>query len=215
MASDSSPHNVCGQILFSLKMSKLNYIVKETPFSAYITIRKKFIQSFLAPQPEIVFEKVTDTEKEIKSLIEKNKDLESKLGLITFELEESQVKIEALEKENVKLEDSIEEVYEEKRKKVKDMDKLSEENLNLKKELREVTQANDALHNKCKNVEKVERRVLSAGLSQHLLVRSSSSPGLAWTRLGLFDVFSVCFNNIDASTSGLFFLLFREMLFFI
>ena len=45
MAGDSSPHNNCGQIPFSLKMSKLNYVVKETPYSAYITIRKKFIQS--------------------------------------------------------------------------------------------------------------------------------------------------------------------------
>ena len=35
----------CGQILFSLKTSKLNYMVKETPFSAYVTIRKKFVKN--------------------------------------------------------------------------------------------------------------------------------------------------------------------------
>ena len=45
MASDFSPHNACGKIFFCLKKSNLNYVVKETPFSAYVTIRKKFIQS--------------------------------------------------------------------------------------------------------------------------------------------------------------------------
>ena len=128
MASDSSPHNVCGQILFSLKMSKLNYVVKETPFSAYVTIRQKILTIFLK---------------------EKNRDLETKLGLITFELEETQVKNEALEKEDEKLEDSIEEVLTEKRTVTKDMNKLSEEHFKLKSDLAEVTKANDALGKKC------------------------------------------------------------------
>ena len=122
MVSDSSPHNVCGQILFSLKMSKLNYVVKETRFSAYVCT---------------IF------------LKEKNRDLETKLGLITFELEETQVKNEALEKEDEKLEDSIEEVLTEKRTVTKDMNKLSEEHFKLKSDLAEVTKANDALGKKC------------------------------------------------------------------
>ena len=102
MAGDSSPHNACGQILFSLKMTKLNYVVKETPFSAYITIRKKFIQSSFVP--DVAIEKVTAAENELISLKEKNRYLETKLALITFELEETQVKNEALEKKmrNVK-----------------------------------------------------------------------------------------------------------------
>ena len=149
MVSDSSPHNACGQILFSLKMSRLNYVVKETPFSAYVTIRKKFIQSSVAPQPDFAIERVTATEKELISLKEKNRDLETKLGLITFELEETQVKNEALEKEDEKLEDSIEEVLTEKRTVTKDMNKLSEEHFKLKSDLAEVTKANDALGKKC------------------------------------------------------------------
>ena len=149
MAGDSSPHNACGQILFSLKMSKLNYVVKEMPFSAYVTIRKKFVQSSVAPQPYFFVERVSVTEKELISLKEKNRDLETKLGLITFELEETQVKNEALEKENEKLEDSIEEVLTEKRTVTKDMNKLSEEHFKLKSDLAEVTKANDALGKKC------------------------------------------------------------------
>ena len=38
---NSSAEFACGQILFTLKHSKLNYIVKETPYSAYITINKE------------------------------------------------------------------------------------------------------------------------------------------------------------------------------
>ena len=110
MAGDSTPHNACGQIPFSLKMTKLNYVVKETPFSAYIKIRKKFIQSSFVPQPDVAIEKVTAAENELIFLNEKNRDLETKLALITFELEETQVKNEALDKENGRLEENIEEV---------------------------------------------------------------------------------------------------------
>ena len=44
MPSEFSADFACGQILFSLKASKLNYVVKET-YSAYITLRKKFINT--------------------------------------------------------------------------------------------------------------------------------------------------------------------------
>ena len=161
MAGDSSPHNACGQILFSLKMTKLNYVVKGTPFSAYITIRKKFIQSSFVPQPDVAIEKVTATENELVSLKEKNRDLETKLALITFELEETQVKNEVLEKENGKLEDDIEEVLNEKRNVIKDKDELSIENLKFKSDIAEEKKANDALSKKYENFKKVEKRKYS------------------------------------------------------
>ena len=44
MASKNSQDFACGQVLFSLKTSKLNYLVNETPYSVYITIRKKFMR---------------------------------------------------------------------------------------------------------------------------------------------------------------------------
>ena len=43
--------------------------MKETPFSAFLTIKKKFIQSSVAPQPDFAIERVT--EKEHISLKEK------------------------------------------------------------------------------------------------------------------------------------------------
>ena len=46
MTVENSAEKACGQVLICLKMSKLNYMVKETPFSAYVTIRKKFLNSY-------------------------------------------------------------------------------------------------------------------------------------------------------------------------
>ena len=43
MTGEESTEFACGQVLYSLKMSHLNYMVKETPYSVYITVRKKFI----------------------------------------------------------------------------------------------------------------------------------------------------------------------------
>jgi hypothetical protein len=95
MSGDSSPHNACGQILFSLRMSKLNYVVKETPYSAYVTIRKKFIQSHEAIQPpftNISDEKDNISKKEMNSLKERNKDLETKNAILTIALDEAEDK---------------------------------------------------------------------------------------------------------------------------
>ena len=90
MAGDSSPHNACGQILFCLKMSKLNYVVKETPYSAYVTIRKKFIPSVEDKQEPLYVNKNLDelkkAEKEIVSLKQKNNDLESRIALAIIDL---------------------------------------------------------------------------------------------------------------------------------
>ena len=45
MTGEYSAEKACGQVLICLKMSNLNYMVKETPFSAFVTIRKKFLKT--------------------------------------------------------------------------------------------------------------------------------------------------------------------------
>ena len=47
-----SADNALGQVLICLRMSNLNFVAKETPFSTYITIRKKLIK----PTTEAVIE---------------------------------------------------------------------------------------------------------------------------------------------------------------
>ena len=112
MASVISPQNACGQILFSLQMSNLNYVIKETPYSAYITIRKKFARSIeTVHEPNRVDTKTSDAEKEILGLKERNKDVECRLALARVDFEEKELKYEALEKEKIKVEDELEKMY--------------------------------------------------------------------------------------------------------
>ena len=49
MVGRNSPEFASGQIIYCLKMSRLNYIVKETPYSVYITVQKTFIKD----EPEV------------------------------------------------------------------------------------------------------------------------------------------------------------------
>ena len=44
-ALQSKAHKVCEDLLSILKSSKLNYLVKETPYSAFVTIRKSFLKN--------------------------------------------------------------------------------------------------------------------------------------------------------------------------
>ena len=45
MTGNSKANYVCNQVLRVIKESDLNYLVNETPYSAFITIRKKFIKN--------------------------------------------------------------------------------------------------------------------------------------------------------------------------
>ena len=80
MAGEKSPNHACGQLLFSLKMSKLNYLVKETQYFAYITIRKSFIKDNTENISIPVSEPI-DKQVELLALKERNKDLETRLAL--------------------------------------------------------------------------------------------------------------------------------------
>ena len=86
MVGESSAQYACGQILFGLKNSNLNYVVKETPYSAYITIRKKFIKD--------VGENVLNNSKDfktvdiIKELKEENGNLKQENASQVIEFEE-------------------------------------------------------------------------------------------------------------------------------
>ena len=44
MTGKLSANYVCNQVLKIVKESNLNYLVNETPYSAYVTIRKRFVK---------------------------------------------------------------------------------------------------------------------------------------------------------------------------
>ena len=136
MTSEISADFSCGQILFTLKQSKLNYVVRETPFSAHITIRKKFIKKNSDTTENYVDEqKVEGEASKVENNLEKeNEDLKLKLGkaerisaLHQFANEELEVKNESLKKDITSLEVSLEEAYLESRKLRKEVTELTNE----------------------------------------------------------------------------------------
>ena len=109
MAGNSSPTLACGQILFCLRMSKLNYVVMETPFSAFINIRKKFIK-----QVDTGHDTIENDDKQGSFYESLNREialLKNKNKKLKYDYEEIELKCESLGNVNQTLEDQIEVVY--------------------------------------------------------------------------------------------------------
>ena len=125
MLGQKSPEFACGQVMYNIKMSELNYVVKETPFSMYVTIRKKFLKGSVkndiqADITNATIEKEETNEERRKILEKENVALQVKLNdklqviaMLTLETEEFEIKNEQLEKEKNKLEDEMEELFKE------------------------------------------------------------------------------------------------------
>ena len=89
--------------------------MNETPYSAYITVRKKFINSM---SREIFANKKVDNVHEVNQFERENellkariKELEKECGLVKLECEEFEVKYEALEDEKNSLEATLQDVF--------------------------------------------------------------------------------------------------------
>ena len=72
MARKVCAQNVFGQVLICLRMSQLDYVVKETPYAAYVTVRKQFMKHANVEKDVIEVEVgKTSVEKENTKLKEK------------------------------------------------------------------------------------------------------------------------------------------------
>ena len=151
MVGDISPDFACGQVLFGLKMSNLNYVVKETPYSVYLTIRKSFVREPVERQSI----EIKDSEKALKEEI---KELKTNLAIAKFELDEIEVKHESLKEENKRLEETIEDLDDEKNILIKDIKAMSEERESLKVRIRDVTKQKDEVSNKFENLKRVKNK---------------------------------------------------------
>ena len=175
MVSEFSPHHACGQILFSLKNSKLNYVVRETPYSAYITIRKTFIKE--VSETIVNVSEENKTLREINTLKDKNDTLERKLALVTFDFEEMEIKYEALDKENKNLDDQINNLYEAKRKVTCELESVSKENCDLKTEIKKVNESKTNLkveYNKTIDQKKFQEKSDLVEILEHTLQNKQS-----------------------------------------
>ena len=114
MTGKYSPEFACGQILFSIKESQLNYVVNETPYSVHVTLRKTFIKeavekpnttstNVLEESSIAVRKKLQQVEKENIDLKKKINEKDKDIGMIQFENEEFELKNEKLETEIVDL----------------------------------------------------------------------------------------------------------------
>ena len=169
MASDKSPDFACGQVIFGLRMSGLNYAVNETPFSVYITIRKKFIRG--AHEKQILVgdcSKTNEKDLKIDSLGKLNKELESKLGFAKFDYEASEVKLEKLVKDNSKCEDQIENLLMKERLLEEDMKTNAKRFEELKTIGDKTSKENKALKLKVKNQDiKLQDKVDYLNILEH------------------------------------------------
>ena len=135
MVGENSTDFACGQIMYCLKKSKLNYVVKETPYSAYVTIRKSFIKGSeenTADKDDAI--KALDNQSQLNSLKDKNKDLETRIAMAKVEFEEMEIKIESLEEDNSKSDDRIDEFLKSERILNSEIKSLKEVNDSLNKE---------------------------------------------------------------------------------
>ena len=120
--TSKSAEFACGQILYNIKESKLNYLVRETPYSVSITLRKKYVKEAIenisiTPQ-SVHVENNLDVKKKLEAVESENARLRKKIidkdkeiGTTQFENGELEVKNEQLDSEVVVLNDKIEDMY--------------------------------------------------------------------------------------------------------
>ena len=55
-----NPHNTCANILDTLRSSGLTYTLNETPYSVYLTVRKKFTKEYTLTQSTHISQATTE-----------------------------------------------------------------------------------------------------------------------------------------------------------
>ena len=100
---------VCEELLGVLKKSKLNYLVKETPYSAFVTIRKRFLKDNKDIPKVTLAQNDTNSVRDLNAITEnyilkqRCKDLEVKVGYLQIDIENLEVKVETLEIDKAKM----------------------------------------------------------------------------------------------------------------
>ena len=123
----TKPELACEQVLKSLKISILTFSAQETPFSVYVTIRKKFIPNapvslnnsesanlfkpIEVPSEEstILRSQLIDAEEKLKKMISENKDIRENLVEMKKLCNQSESEKNYISNENDKLRRNVEE----------------------------------------------------------------------------------------------------------
>ena len=135
MVGENSPEFASGKILYGLKMSKLNYVVKETPYSAYITIRKTFIKDDTAvgnTNSDDFHTLNSDKDIELNNLKGRTKDLETLLELAKVNFEEIELGKELMVKKLSAQDDEIESFLQTEKKLKEQIKVLAKDNEDMR-----------------------------------------------------------------------------------
>ena len=146
MLSENSANYSCDKVLFVPKNSNLNYPLNETPYSAYITIRKKFVKDPIKnDEPVNNTTVIRGKEEDLRTLTERNNDLEKRLALATVEYEEMELQQVQYLKDISKLEDNIENFIKTENKLIKENEELKSNKDDLKTDIEELEEKNKNL----------------------------------------------------------------------
>ena len=123
MANQADAHKICDMLISSIRDSNLNFFVQETPFSAFINIRKTFCKGGKD------YKKLVHEDKQHENLEQENKLLKDKLEEKSVQLEASKEDICVLQS---RLEKAEKELFEHSQNKKISEIKQGDEILKLK-----------------------------------------------------------------------------------
>ena len=117
MTDNLSASYMCNQVLRVVKESNLNYLLNETPYSAFVTIRKKFVKNKESEVTNAVDDLALSDivlRQENISFRQRLNGLESDKGQMKIEIDELELKLEELTVKNNRLEDEVVQLESEK-----------------------------------------------------------------------------------------------------
>lgn len=78
---NQSPHLTCAKVLDTMRLSGLTYILTETPYSANLSLKKKFIKEFTpSPTPHLVQDHEAEAESKLVKCTRQLEDMKQLYG---------------------------------------------------------------------------------------------------------------------------------------
>ena len=131
-----SANSVCNQVLQIIKESKLNFLINETPYSAFVTIRKKFLKcsAEVTLETELIHEKPArengELDNKFEALLVENNNLKERVSKLESDNKNMNIRLEIAKGQLSNKNDAFEEA-------VKDKKAISEKNEAFVCELRQ------------------------------------------------------------------------------
>ena len=143
----SSAHYTCSKVLNALKGSQLDFFLQETPYSVYLTIRKKYVKNFKPASDN----NHDANDKMIEDLTQENEKLRNVVSEMSLACEKNKKEVLILEKRLEKAEEDMFKQFEEEKKQ---KSKLTDE-INLLKSIKK--KDNDSISCLTKDLKSIQK----------------------------------------------------------